>query len=293
MKKQIIRLVSLAVLFATMICSNVFAADPVVSVMLNGYDYSYTVEYSDGTTKEVTPPVILLFVNGDIISDADAVIKNDTTLVPLRVISNKLDADVTWYESSKTIGITKGNSYIQMEIGDPYITIDGIQWKISQAPEIINSSTYVPLRAIATAFGSEVGYIGDFFDYKSDVKIVTVQDRKEPVQISDREAAEIAINTYFDVFLPGMAEYLWENHNIDVSNINKDNIQYSDLGKTYFGRYYADFGQYYCIELFELSSEYMLVDKYDGTCYPVSGYSMVEFQIEPPGYFNGWSWYYQ
>ena len=292
MKKQLKKIIALTALFVAMTCSSVFAAEPVVTVILHGYDYLYTVEYAD-TSKEVAPPVILLFVNGDIISDADAVIKNDTTLVPLRVISTRLGAVVNWNSATKTVDITKENTRIQMSIGNKNILVNGVQKQISHAPEIINSSTYVPLRAIASAFGAEVGYSDELLSYSNDLKMVYVQDRKEPIQISASQAIEIATNTYFNDFLPGMRDYIMETHNIDVYNINPDNIQYSSFGKEYFGRYYADFGQYYYIELFNGGVEFALVDKYDGTCYPVSSYSMIQFEINSPNCFEGWGWYYQ
>ena len=291
MKKQFMKVLTCTVLFAAMICSSVFAAEPRVRVTLHGYDAGYTVDYPD-VSKEVSVP-ILLFVNGDIVSDANAVIQNGTTLVPLRVVSNRLGAEVSWDSATRTVYITKGYTDIEMTIGNRNIWVNGVQQQITNAPQIIESSTYVPLRAIATAFGADIGFFNEIYDGPSATRVVYVQDRTEVVQISPEEAIEIATNIYFYDFLYSMRDYILENHNVDVYDITPDNIQYSRFGKEYFGRYFADVGHYYYIELFTGGVEFALVDKYDGTCYPVSAYSMVEFEVFAPGDYSGWGWYYQ
>ena len=291
MKKQVINIIVLTALFVTMICSSAFASEPIVSIVMNGYDDGYTIEYSD-TSKKSYAPVILLLVNGDIISDANAIIKNGTTLIPLRIVSNRLGATTKWNSETKTIDIQKSNTKIQMTIGSKNIIINGKQKKISNAPEIIGSLTYVPLRAIASAFEAEVGYVDNLLDHTSDLKVVYVQDRKEQILISEREAKKKKKNVYFNDFLPTMQESILEIWNVNVDDIDITNI-HSKLNKDFVGKCIADFGEYYYIQLFNNNMEYVLVDKYNGICYPVSSYSLVLFEVAYPNCFSGWAWHYQ
>ena len=271
--------------------NSVFAANPMVTVLMNSNDDRYTVEYGD-KSKTSDAPIVLLFINGDIISDADVVIKNGTTLVPLRIVSDKLGASTKWNPATKSVDIVKANTKIQMTIGSKNIVVNGKQSEIRNAPEIIDSLTYVPLRAIVSGFGAEVGYVDNLMDGRNELKAVYVQDKKEKIQITEKEAVEKAKNLYFLEFLPTMREYILETRNIDVNDINTANI-HSKLNKEYTGKCIADLGEYYYIELFNQSMEYVLVDKYTGECYPVSSYSVVLFEIDSPNSFSSWALHYQ
>lgn len=91
----------------------VYGANPAVDVIYGngsgGYEYGIGcggisfADVRDGADENIkkTDSAVLLFVNGDIISDADPVIQNGTTLVPLRVISNELGAEISWNDDEK------------------------------------------------------------------------------------------------------------------------------------------------------------------------------------------------
>ena len=102
----------------------------------------------------------LLFVNGDLISDADVIIENETALVPLRVISEKLNASVKWNSKTKVAEIQKGNVSISVPIGKKYINVNGKTIETGVESKIINSLTYVPLRTISYCFGVDVEFYG-------------------------------------------------------------------------------------------------------------------------------------
>lgn len=110
---------------------------------------------------------IRLWIYGDYIeSDVAPYIKNDRTMVPLRVISEELDKDVIWVPEYRSVVI--GNTYNDFEdavifrIGDRNLYhADGyIMAKLDAPPEIRGDRTFVPLRAVAEALQMEIGWDG-------------------------------------------------------------------------------------------------------------------------------------
>ncbi len=106
-------------------------------------------------------------------ADVVPVIKNDRTLVPVRVISESFGCDVAWDGSTQTATITKGGKTIAIKIGSSSMMVDGVSVPLDAAAEIINDRTFVPLRAITEALGKTVYYNDAYkmiiIGYKNDV----------------------------------------------------------------------------------------------------------------------------
>lgn len=204
-----------------------------------------------------------------LISNANIIIKNGTTLVPLRIISEQLKADVAWMPKTKTITIVKGNNTIEMKVGNKSAKLNNKSFKMNVAPQIINGYTYVPIRAVAECFNADVGYVTEI---RPKVRIVWVQDRSKTVKVSKSEATKKATDLYFNDFLPEIRDYVLEYWHIDVNNITPSNIGEKSYFK-YSGKCLADLGEYYYVEVLE-NAVGVLVDKYNGACYPVGGYSL-------------------
>ena len=89
--------------------------------------------------------------------DAPPYIKNGTTMVPLRVVTEALNASVSWNQSDKRITIQKGSKVIICWIGRTDALVGGLSTTISQAPEQDKSGrTMVPIRFMSELFGAEV-----------------------------------------------------------------------------------------------------------------------------------------
>ncbi len=101
------------------------------------------------------------------------VIKNDRTLVPVRMIAESFGADVAWDAETETVTITKDEDVITLSIGSDTMQVNGEAVALDAAAEIIESRTFVPLRAIAEALGKVV--------YYSDAEKVIVIGYKENV----------------------------------------------------------------------------------------------------------------
>lgn len=90
--------------------------------------------------------------------DQSAIIKNGSTLVPLRGVFEALKAEVAWDQATKTVTATKGSTVIVLTIGKSTATVDGKQVALSAKAEVINGSTMIPLRFVAEALGAKVGW---------------------------------------------------------------------------------------------------------------------------------------
>ena len=82
-----------------------------------------------------------------IINDVAPVIRNDRTLVPIRVITEALGGQVAWNEAAKEVTLTVNGKEIKM-------TISKVLEKYGVAPVIIGGRTFVPVRFVADELGA-------------------------------------------------------------------------------------------------------------------------------------------
>lgn len=96
----------------------------------------------------------------DSFSNTVKVTTDGRTLIPLRDLGNILGADVGW-DSQKVAILTKDSTTIEVPIGSTILFINGQKENIdaegTQAV-IVDSYTYLPLRAISEALGATVEY---------------------------------------------------------------------------------------------------------------------------------------
>jgi len=93
------------------------------------------------------------------------VIKNNRTLVPIRVIVEALGGTITWDGTEKKVTITFKNITIELWIGKNTAKVNGINTPIDSTnskvvPEIINSRTMLPLRFVIENLGAKVNWDG-------------------------------------------------------------------------------------------------------------------------------------
>lgn len=90
-------------------------------------------------------------------------IQNGRTLVPVRLVSETLGAQVDWHQESRTVIITKGNHSIKLRIdnrlfdykeGDKTFSLSDVP------PQIYSNRTYIPLRLVSNALGVSVNWDG-------------------------------------------------------------------------------------------------------------------------------------
>jgi hypothetical protein len=77
-------------------------------------------------------------------------------LLPMRDVFEALGSEVKWFAAERKIMAVRGQTVIELWIGHPTATINGIAAGLPLAPTMIDGSTYVPLRFPAEAFGGTV-----------------------------------------------------------------------------------------------------------------------------------------
>lgn len=137
---------------------------------------------------------IRLWMKGEIIkSDVAPYISEDRTMVPVRVISENLGKVVTWNNDDKKVTIKdeKGNEF-SLVINEKFMEdiSSNVYRKIElDAPAVIKDDrTFVPIRAIAEAFGEKVHWdndkrvvvIGDSYDSKK-IKNYEIEKTEDPL----------------------------------------------------------------------------------------------------------------
>lgn len=127
-------------------------------------------------------------------ANVDPVVKEGTTLVPLRAISEALDAAVNYDPKTKTITITKGDKVVKLTLGSKEISINGEKKTISQAANTISGTTMVPLRSVSETLDSTVGW-------DPQTSTITVDDNLTTTEgtISAEEAEESGVVSSSDV----------------------------------------------------------------------------------------------
>jgi hypothetical protein len=148
----------------------VVAIDPATNTTTLSYDVRYI------TLIKLTIGSKIMVINDEKKTiDAEPYIKNGRTMVPIRVIADALSATTDWNSSLKEITITRKGKTIRLRIGskEAYTKEEGQVGEtkiiLEAPPEIVKGRTFIPLRFIAEALGSEI-------TYDSKLKEITIVD---------------------------------------------------------------------------------------------------------------------
>ncbi len=150
MKKIISILISTIMLMSTVI----------VNAEESG-NYSPCLSYNTGlyNTKQesfaLNSDQTLIMVDGDM-KGFTGIIKNGTTFVPVRAISELFDKQVLWYPETRQIRI---DETILLQVGGNLAKNGDEDVILSYPPFIYNDTTFVPIRFIAESFDKEVGFV--------------------------------------------------------------------------------------------------------------------------------------
>jgi transglutaminase-like putative cysteine protease len=116
------------------------------------------------------------------------IIKNESTLVPMRALFETLGAKVTWYDSTRTVSAVRNNTNVKLTIDSDKAIINGKVVLLSVKPEIINEKTYVPLRFISESLGAQVAWDGL-------TRTITIRDKtkisENPIELVDSQKYEL------------------------------------------------------------------------------------------------------
>ena len=121
--------------------------------------------------------------------------ENNRTQVPFRAALQKFGAEVDWDNETRTAIASKGEIVVKVPIGESYILKNDEKIDVDTASRIVNDRTYLPIRAVIEAFGSDVEWDG---------ALKTVVVTTEPV---DAKALYFAANE---------KSYDWKNYDINA-----------------------------------------------------------------------------
>ena len=88
--------------------------------------------------------------------DVDPVIVNDRMLVPLRQVFEKMGAEVSWYDVTKTAICKLNDTIVTVTLNSSTAQINGESFNLDAAPALINDRILVPVRFIAEGLGATV-----------------------------------------------------------------------------------------------------------------------------------------
>lgn len=104
-------------------------------------------------------PTIGLYLDGSPIpTDTPPVNISGRVMVPLRVVSESLGANVSWTSNRDPIVISKGSDQIKLQVGVNSATLNGQTVALDSPPVNLSGRTMVPLRFIGEGLGAAVNY---------------------------------------------------------------------------------------------------------------------------------------
>lgn len=152
---------------------------------------------------------IRLVIDGSAIETSpQPFIHNDRTLVPLRVISEQLGAEVGWNNEDRTVHIKKGDRSVLLRIDSRLVEYDRAgekTYNISDvAPFIVEDRTVVPLRLISNALGVDIGWDNDTRTVHIDSSKTSAITPFYDMQISSVAPGQVITDiTYLKAAFPG------------------------------------------------------------------------------------------
>lgn len=101
--------------------------------------------------------------------------KNSRAQVPFRVTLEAFGANVNWDQKTRTAIADKDGVRVEVPIGKRYIVVNGKRVENDTAAMIVESKTYLPIRKVMEAFGSEVYWIKE----DRTVDIISTKQKEE------------------------------------------------------------------------------------------------------------------
>ncbi len=204
---------------------------------------------------------VAVYLDNELVEfDVEPQIISGRTMVPVRAIFEKLGAKVSWDDATKTAIATKGSTEVRITVNAPEMTVNGAGSALDSPAVIIDSRTLVPLRAVSTAFGCEVGWHSTErrVSLISDTeKFVMLYSGEGSVSASVSEACAICDKGWFlDVEMSKKAEHSLLNGVCSVCKMGMTVIQNGTLRRD----------SYYCNKI-EGSAADPFILEHNGTYY--------------------------
>lgn len=117
------------------------------------------ISFATGAQAASNPNPLSIWVDGKQVQfgDRSPIVVNDTTLVPVRMLLEKLSFSIGWNKESKVVTATstnpKNEAVISLQVDHDTAFVNNKPQKLTVAPQMVGQTTYVPLRFIVEATG--------------------------------------------------------------------------------------------------------------------------------------------
>lgn len=141
------------------------------------------------SAEEVKPVYVML--NGEYVDCAsygqEATIVEGRTMVPLRAIFEALGATVEWNQETKTVSSVLGDTEISLTIGDSKLIKNGEEIVLDVPALIMNGRTLVPVRAVSESFGVYVEWDANTRTVVLTKAVESLEEKPETPVIAENE----------------------------------------------------------------------------------------------------------
>ncbi|WP_282937489.1 stalk domain-containing protein [Paenibacillus sp. RC67] len=120
--------------------------------------------------QQADKSLVQLSVNGHLAENKTGYIQDGITMVPFRVLLNRMNAEYTWNSDDSSLQITRGTLKVNLKLGNDWAEVNGKAVTMDTVPQIVNGRMYVPLRFVAEALGAQVKW--DDSLYRASVTLV-------------------------------------------------------------------------------------------------------------------------
>lgn len=199
------RIQALLLVLICLVCfTSAAAAGPNGDVTLGLY------EEKAGRYQDITVPVVQVAVDGELLeSDVPAFVWGDRTMVPVRVITEKLGADVEWFGGTNEVSITLGEVTVRLKIGSAQAQVNGETVTLyGGIPAVLtkykgSERTMVPLRFVSEQLGAQVDweqktYTASISTVQTVCQVTDIKADARTVQITTSEAPDYVVTDLGD-----------------------------------------------------------------------------------------------
>lgn len=115
-------------------------------------------------SEAASDPITITLDGKTVSTDADPIIVQNRTLVPISSIVSALGGTSSWDQDSHTATFVKGSTTVKVTIGSTTATVNGTKKTMDVAPQLVKvdnkggARTMVPLRFISEGFGYDVDW---------------------------------------------------------------------------------------------------------------------------------------
>lgn len=127
---------------------------------------------------------VRLFLNRmELLPEVSPRIVNNLTLVPVRIISEELGAQVSWNQEKQQVTIKRDGTLLQLAINNPVASVNGAAFKLETAPILDSGTTLLPVRFVTENLGMDV-------QWDNLTRSVFLFDKSNSIPVSGAESPE-------------------------------------------------------------------------------------------------------